>query len=480
MSTCPHCNSPRYDAKGRPRKVFVYLLVIPRLKTLAANPNSAAQMLYRGREHMEEAGRMSDVMDGKLYKDLRTKHVVVDEKILPHKYFEDHRDVALGLSTDGFGPFKRRSSTAWPLILFNYNLPPDVRFHLEHVIGLGVIPGPKKPVDFDSFLWPFIREMLRLAVGVHAYDSLSHEFFALRAFLILVFGDIPAISMVMRMKGHNGFSPCRMCKIIGVRTPGSRATTHYVPLDRSRHPVLPPDTPPIYDPAHLPLRTHDEFLDQARQVQLAESDAQNERLAKQYGIKGIPALSVLSSLSFPDSFPYDFMHLIWENVMKNLMQLWSGQYKDLDEGMESYQFPDAVWEAISGAGAASGDFIPYIFGPRPPNVASDKVAWTAEARSMWTLYIAPIVLDNRFERPKYYQHFLDLVTLLELCLKFEMSDDDIEEIRRGFIQWVKTYERYVLTDFLFRTLLTFHFSLSSFATRHSSPTTPLFILVIST
>ena len=72
------------------------------------------------------------------------------------------------------------------------------------------------PEDFDSFLWPFVKEMLRLAIGVHAYDILSDDFFALRAFLILVFGDIPAISMIMHMKGHNRLVPCRMCTIRGI------------------------------------------------------------------------------------------------------------------------------------------------------------------------------------------------------------------------------------------------------------------------
>ena len=454
MTTCSYCNSPRYDSKGRPRKVFVYLPVIPRLKSLTANRESASQMRYRAEEHTHKPGVVKDVFDGELYQNLRSQHIVVDGKTLPHKHFEDARDIALGLSTDGFGPFKRRSSTAWPLILFNYNLPPEIRFHLKHILGLGVIPGPKKPIDFDSFLWPFICEMLRLAVGVHAYDALSAEFFALRAFLILVFGDIPAVSMVMRMKGHNGLSPCRMCKILGVRVPGSRATTHYVPLNRSHCADRPSNTPPIYDPAELPLRTHDEFLEQARTVQLAESEAHSERLARQYGIKGIPALSALSSLSFPASFPYDFMHLIWENVVKNMMQLWSGQYKGLDEGSECYQLPEAVWEAIGEAGATSGSFIPHVFGPRPPNVASDKVSWTAEARSLWTLYIAPIVLDNRFRRPKYYQHFIDLVKILELCLKFELSDGEVEAIRVGLINWVKTYEMYVFVDFLFCIMLT--------------------------
>ncbi|KAI0369836.1 hypothetical protein BV20DRAFT_1036311 [Pilatotrama ljubarskyi] len=136
------------------------------------------------------------------------------------------------------------------------------------------------------------------------------------------------------------------------------------------------------------------------------------------------------------------MHLLWENVVKNLMSLWAGKYKDLDEGEGSYHIPPAVWDEIGRAGIASGDLIPYVFGPKPPNVASDKISWTADTRAFWTLYVAPVVLRGRFIHDKYYDHFLDLVKLLHMCLQFEITDDEIEMVRTGFISWVQKYEDY--------------------------------------
>ena len=110
------------------------------------------------------------------------------------------------MSTDGFGPFKHRNKAAWPLILFNYNLSPEERFCKKHIISLGSIP--KKPLDLDSFLWPLIQELLQLGIGVSAFDALSRSIFTLHAYLIVVFGDIPAVSMIMHMKGHNAIAPC--------------------------------------------------------------------------------------------------------------------------------------------------------------------------------------------------------------------------------------------------------------------------------
>ena len=43
----------------------------------------------------------------------------------PFFHFSDECDIALGLLTDGFAPFKKHNKTCWPIILFNYNLPPE-------------------------------------------------------------------------------------------------------------------------------------------------------------------------------------------------------------------------------------------------------------------------------------------------------------------------------------------------------------------
>jgi hypothetical protein len=228
------------------------------------------------------------------------------------------------------------------------------------MLSLGIIPGPKKPIDADSFLWPFVQELFRLMYGVRAYDTLSSKLFSLRAYLILAFGDIPAISMIICMKGHNGFSPCHMCDITGLRIPNSRATTHYVPLSRTGHPYLRAGDIQVYDPKNLPLQTHRCFLTRANSVQNAPSNA--EDLAKKYGIKGIPILSYIPSLSFPASFSYDFMHLIWENLVKNLILHWTGNFKGLDNGNESYSIPKAIWEAIGEATSAAGSMIPSAYG----------------------------------------------------------------------------------------------------------------------
>ena len=101
----------------------------------------------------------------------------------------------------------------------------------------------------DSFLCMLVQGILQLEIGVSAFDSIAqvsfqlHFYFIiisnlilqvlseLHAYLIVVFGDIPAIFMIMWMKGHNAICPCHMCNIQGVRIPSSSTTTYYVPLN---------------------------------------------------------------------------------------------------------------------------------------------------------------------------------------------------------------------------------------------------------
>ena len=340
------------------------------------------------------------------------------------------------MSTDGFCPFKRRNKSAWPLILFNYNLPPEERFHKKNIISLGSIP--KKPLDLDSFLWPLVQELLQLEVGVEAFDALLRMIFILHAYLIVIFGDIPAVSLIMRMKGHNAIAPCRMCEIRGICKPGTK--THYVPLDRSFF----PGSQDSYNPSALPLRNHASFLEQAEIVQSSSTNKDFDTFSTKFGIKGVPLLSALSSLSFPTSFSYDFMHLIWANLIPNLVLLWTEKFKDLDHDGQGYVIMKTVWEAIREATFQAGETIPAAFRSCIPNIASEKANMIAETYSIWTLYLAPMLLKGHFLNECYYNHFVKLVQLLACCIDLEITHEEIDDLNQNFQKWVQDYERYVL------------------------------------
>ncbi|KAF9470125.1 hypothetical protein BDN70DRAFT_764804, partial [Pholiota conissans] len=109
LRACPYCKSPRYNANGTSKKHFTYIPLIPRLVASFRNAERANEMQYRS-QHIHNPNTMTDVFDGGLYRQLRSEKVVIDEKKQNYNHFSDGRDIALGLSTDGFTPFKRRKS----------------------------------------------------------------------------------------------------------------------------------------------------------------------------------------------------------------------------------------------------------------------------------------------------------------------------------------------------------------------------------
>ncbi|KAK0458724.1 uncharacterized protein EV420DRAFT_1620490 [Desarmillaria tabescens] len=135
------------------------------------------------------------------------------------------------------------------------------------------------------------------------------------------------------------------------------------------------------------------------------------------------------------------MHLIWENLLKNLILHWTGEFKGLDDGTESYELEKTMWRAIGEATARTGSMVPSAYGARVPNIAADGVYISAEMWSFWALYLGPVLLRQRFKAVRYYDHFIRLVKLLNICLQFEISDNEIKELQSGFALWVQDYER---------------------------------------
>jgi len=283
--------------------------------------------------------------------------------------------------------------------------------------------------NLDSYLIPLYEELSRLAKGEATLDPWAEEFFWLRVYLILAFGDYPAIAKLMHMKGHNGLCPCRFCNIHGLRPPGVKV--YYVPLFRTDGSVCPAD---------LPMRNHMVFIKQVNQVLAAETINEADNLAKEHGIKGLSVLSGLSSLNFPLSFPFDFMHLIFENLIPNLVRHYTGTFKELDCGAEDYLIPQDEWLEICATGEASGDTIPVAFGARVPNLETDRTSMTAEKWALWAMWLAPILLQNHFHNWKYYDHFMKLIHLINKCASWVLKRSELEEIRVGFQEWVEEYE----------------------------------------
>ena len=124
-----------------PEKVCWYLPIIPRLKRLYSNPETAELMRW----HAEK--RTDDVMfrhpaDSPQWRNM-------DRKFPENIGHDKTRNVRFALSTDGMNPFGNMSTThnTWPMYLCIYNLPPWLCMKCKYIMLAILIQGPRQPGD---------------------------------------------------------------------------------------------------------------------------------------------------------------------------------------------------------------------------------------------------------------------------------------------------------------------------------------------
>jgi hypothetical protein len=389
----------RFNSAGSSRRLFRYSPLIPQLRALFLDPDMVEKLGYRVLcDQIREDGVIQDVFDSEQY--LKLRETLLDPEGNYH-FFDDPRDIALGVSTDGFTLFKRRRcgfSTAWPILITNYNLHPRIRNRLENVLCVGVIPGPKQCKDLNSFLVPLLDELLELEAGVEGSTppgpGLKGSNFVFRAFLIIIFGDIPAVAKMLMMKGHNAAKPCRSCLISGVLCQLERNSVYYVPLAH-------PDQAHVLTFADLPPRTHQQILDQLDEIEAAQTEARRKNLAQEYGLNSRSIFTYLRSIDLAMCAPYDAMHLLFENLVPNMIRHWTGHFKGLNQGSGSYQLTQEQWDKIGKLTETAAHTVPSFFVGTLPNIAQDGNLYKAEAYSFWFQYLAPILLHSRLREPYY-------------------------------------------------------------------------------
>ncbi|XP_059301757.1 uncharacterized protein LOC132053662 [Lycium ferocissimum] len=136
-------------------------------------------------------GNLRHPADGEAWKDF--------DRLYPD-FSRDPRNVRLGLSSDGFNPFRTMSisHSSWPVMLMNYNLSPWICMKPEYIMLSMIIPGPSSPGnDIDVYLQPLIAELKELwEPGIETYDAETDQTFRMRAALLWTVSDFPALAML--------------------------------------------------------------------------------------------------------------------------------------------------------------------------------------------------------------------------------------------------------------------------------------------
>ncbi|XP_074369192.1 uncharacterized protein LOC141710524 [Apium graveolens] len=194
---CDICKRDRYkvqkDPKKQkiPRKILRYFPITTRLQRLFMAEKTAKCMRWHHDRVIVE-GQLSHPADGDEWKQFDRRFT---------RFSKEIRNVRLGLSTDGFDPFRdahAKEYTVWPVVIVVYNLPPSMCTKAPYMFMPLLIPGPTDPTkDLHVYLRPLIDELKLLwHTGVETYDIYSRTNFMMKAALLWTISDFPALAML--------------------------------------------------------------------------------------------------------------------------------------------------------------------------------------------------------------------------------------------------------------------------------------------
>jgi hypothetical protein len=119
-----------------------------------------------------------------------------------------------------------------PVILIILNLPLEIQYNNENILLSLLILGPWKYKDFNTFLFPLVKELYILANSVaDVKNDFTRESFDLKAYLILVSTDGLASTNAIGLKRlGNAIRPCYHCIIPRVNGANKEGKSHYYVL----------------------------------------------------------------------------------------------------------------------------------------------------------------------------------------------------------------------------------------------------------
>lgn len=271
---------------------------------------------------------------------------------------------------DGAQLYAHKASDCWIYIWVIMDLSPDERYKKRHVIPGGFIPGPNKPKNIDSFLFPGLHHLSALQrEGLSIWDAYENRYFVCNLY-------------------------------IGLNTAGSISLNWYI--NNLQHLLSSPN------------------------------DTQYKKRRLETGITkptiflGVPNNRILG---IPGCFGSDIMHLGTFNLSDLLLSLWRGQLDcERTDSISSWPWAilrGAIWEQHGKDVAECTPYLPGSF-DRPPRNIAEKINSGYKAWE-WLLYLyglAPALLFDILPQP-YYSHFCKLVQGMRIIQQHHIKTADL-------------------------------------------------------
>lgn len=290
---CHHCHQSFLLPDGQPKRVIEQLSLHAQLEIIVKNDESRDLIKYGQRPPIKD--EMHDMIDSRLVK-----------KCTQAGFFDGDINLKLMLFTDDFRPFKQSTRSMMLVHAIVLDFPPEVRYEQNNMIQICITPGPRT-VDAVSFLQPMIDDLKLMGSEEGIKVELSNkETVKVKAHLLVVGGDIPAVAKLAGHVGHISYFGCRLCEVKGSRQFYTQAlfkdcilSVFLIGKHNGVSLIFPPETD------NAPMRSKSSYQ---------HSDhAKGQRYASPF--------ADLSTFHGPTFFPPDIMHLLGHGIGHQLWKI---------------------------------------------------------------------------------------------------------------------------------------------------------------
>lgn len=352
---------------------------------------------------LRETDTLSDVYDGKIWKDFLTYK--------GKDFLKAPRNYGLMLNFDFFQPMKHRKDySVGVLYLVNLNLPRNMRFKWENVIVVGIIPSmDSEPKHLNEFLEPSVKELQLLWKGVRLKSSFSSFPLTFRAAVLAISADIPATRKICGFKSHSAHKGCSRCK---KEFPGGFGEKKdYSGFDRER----------------WPKRTTKEHVRIAEKMQQSKTIKNKKELGKKHGISHWSALLKLEYFDVVRFCTVDPMHNLFLGTAKYVFKYWDSI------GVLGRQQMKILEKRIEQMDVASD------MGRLPKKISTNYGSFTAMQWKNWTLIYSIFALKGVIED----EHFRCWQTFTLACkhlCKPSISEVDLKRADLLLLKFCRQFE----------------------------------------
>ncbi|KAF5351556.1 hypothetical protein D9758_007159 [Tetrapyrgos nigripes] len=222
------CGAPRNNAQTGKPQLFYTLPVGPQVQAMWRDPEMAEGMrsfYTRAKEALTEYERTSQLKE---FDDISCGKDILDA-VQDQQITET--TTLLMISLDGCQVYRNKTPDCWIYVWLVLNLPVDKCYKKKCIIYGAVIPGPNKPKNPDSFLFPGLHHIkaINKGGGLMVWDAPRNIIFVSTLFILFATADGPGMVYFNGMVGHTGKNGCQFwCGLIGHHKEG--ASTYFPAL----------------------------------------------------------------------------------------------------------------------------------------------------------------------------------------------------------------------------------------------------------